>query len=65
MLQNETNLKTMKGKIIYNLDLNEKERKKRLKMEWKSLSEVEKLKWASRKKQKKDISNTKLKIKNG
>jgi hypothetical protein len=53
----------MKGKIIYNLDLNEKERKKRLKIEWKSLSEAEKLKWASRKKQKKDISTTKLKIK--
>ena len=53
----------MKSNIKYHLDLNERERKKRLKIEWKNLSEGEKLKWASRKKQKKEIAANKLKFK--
>jgi glycerone phosphate O-acyltransferase/fatty acyl-CoA reductase len=57
------NVDQVKANPKMNPDLNEKDRKKRLKIEWKSLSEAEKLKWASRKKQKKDISTTKLKIK--
>ena len=63
MLQSEITLKTMKSNIKYHLDLNEKERKKRVKIEWKNLSEGEKLKWASRKKQKKEIAANKLKFK--
>jgi hypothetical protein len=63
MLQNEYMLQKIKGSLDDDIDLSEKDKKKKIKLEWKGMPEAEKIKWASRKKQKKENAANKIKMK--